>query len=264
MKFLSFINGVIFSFIFACVITFPTVQADDFLDSISTGDEPTQAEMNSNFDEDTADTTYTDAPDAGVPLRETDAGVSDQTFMAICDRVNDPKDKIYGPYPSCAATPADCITTKEGDAYLEPVNCMYLEEPIGGEPGRDLFRISCHTENKTTVCEYILWYGEAIVGDDRGPVQALLTYTPGLGGGDMVLGPITAYLKLFYNFTSGVIVSFVILLVIIGGIRMTVSHGDPEEFRKGRAMITKAITGMALWFLASLILYTINPTFFTF
>ena len=143
---------------------------------------------------------------------------------------------------------------------------MFLEEPIGGETGYDLYKISCftHPEDKTrTVCEYVLWYGEAIVGNDVGPVQAILAYTPGKEN-EAALGPLMAYLKLFYNFTSGIIVAFVILLIIIGGIRMTISNGNSEEFGNGKNMITKAIIGMVLWFLASLILYTINPTFFVF
>ena len=40
--------------------------------------------------------------------------------------------------------------------------------------------------------------------------------------------------------------------------------GDTEAVTKGKEMIIKALVGMALWFLASLILYTINPTFFAF
>ena len=50
----------------------------------------------------------------------------------------------------------------------------------------------------------------------------------------------------------------------MGGVEMITSGGDAERFAKGRQHITKALIGMALWFLSSLILYTINPTFFTF
>ena len=195
----------------------------------------------------------------------TDAGVTEYAYKAICDRVNDNADKVYGSYPPCAATPADCGTKHDEGPYHEPVNCMFLEEPIGGDPGFDLYKISCFAsqeDSERVICEYILWYGEAIVGNDHGPVQAILAYTPGKEH-EAAFGPLMAYTKLAYDFLSGIIVAFVILIIIIGGIRMTISHGNSEEFGKGKDMITKAIIGMALWFLASLILYSINPTFYS-
>ena len=45
---------------------------------------------------------------------------------------------------------------------------------------------------------------------------------------------------------------------------MTTSYGNTEKFNAGKARIVKAIIGIILWFTASLILYTINPTFFAF
>ncbi len=55
-----------------------------------------------------------------------------------------------------------------------------------------------------------------------------------------------------------------VLFTVIGGIQMTTAGGDTAKFDAGKSRITKAIVGMILWFTASLILYTINPTFFAF
>jgi len=63
---------------------------------------------------------------------------------------------------------------------------------------------------------------------------------------------------------SGIIIAFVILVTIIGGIRIITSGGAPDGMKQGKDMIVKALIGMVLWFTASVILYTINPTFFAF
>jgi hypothetical protein len=184
------------------------------------------------------------------------------SFEGVCAKVK-AGTAPYDIYPECAETPANCAS----ENGLTPLNCMYLEEPIGGEPGYDLYKISCIADPSGSggqICNYTLWHGEAIVGrNERGPVQAILAFQPGKEH-QGPLGLLYSYLGVVYKFMSGIIVGFVILIAIIGGIRMTTSYGNQESFKKGRDMIIKALIGMALWFLASLILYTINPTFFVF
>jgi hypothetical protein len=209
------------------------------------------------------------------------------TFKSICEKVKDTNDKTYGKFPPCATTPSACGTKKSGDEFHEPLNCLFLEEPIGGEPGYDLYKVTCGKypfkdpkgeDTSKYVCVYSLWHGEAIISQpttrfaggaelggavERGPVQAVLVFEEGKEY-QGPFGLLYNYLGLIYNFMSGIIVAFVILLSIIGGIEMTTSAGDTEKFKKGRERITKALIGMVLWFLASLVLYTINPTFFAF
>ena len=202
------------------------------------------------------------------------------SFKSVCDRVDKTpeEDPTYGAYPSCADSPSKCGSTEEiAGEPLTPLNCLFLEEPIGGEPGYDLYKVTCipttapkdkPTGNEAApgkiICKYELWNGGAIVGtNERGPVQAVLAYEKGKEY-QGPLGLLYNYLGLIYKFMSGVIVGFVVLISIIGGIKMTISAGNQQEFGKGRQMIQKALIGMALWFLASLILYTINPTFFAF
>jgi hypothetical protein len=201
------------------------------------------------------------------------------TFKGVCSKVSS-NDTTYGKFPKCATSPAECGTQKGGEEWHEPLNCLFLEEPIGGEPGYDLYKVTCgilSPENIKSVCIYTLWHGEAIIGNigsasaggaplvsavERGPVQAILVYEPGKEN-QGPFGLLYNYVGIIYKFMSGIIVGFVVLVSIIGGIRMTTSAGS-DEFKKGKDMIIKALVGMALWFLASLILYTINPTFFAF
>lgn len=165
-------------------------------------------------------------------------------------------------FPKCASSPSECISDPEKN-YRYPFNCIFLQEPIGGDPGYDLFKLSEATKDGSTYNNYQLWYGEAIVAGEYGPLQAILVYEEGkdLQG---PFGLVYNYLGLVYNFMSGLIIAFVILMVIVGGIRMSTSGGNTDAYGKGKSMIIKALVGMVLWFLASVILYTINPTFFTF
>jgi hypothetical protein len=190
--------------------------------------------------------------------------------------------KVPEGYPPCADSPSACGSDLgSSPCGFTPFNCIFLEEPIGGDPGFDLYRVTCRsnptegapegeegeTENEcpsqSQICETVLWYGEAIVGNDRGPIQAILAYEEGKET-QGPFGVVYSYLGLIYNFLSGIIIAFVVLIAIIGGIRMTTSAGNQEQFTAGKNMIIKALIGMVIWFTASVILYTINPTFFAF
>jgi len=196
-----------------------------------------------------------------------DMGAGD--FQSVCATIDGAL------YPPCANTPADCksklVREKTGsskpDIYRYPLNCIFLEEPIGGRKGYDLFTRDCGVATKAIKgCQYSFWDGSFIditVTKKTGPVQAILAYIPGneLYGG---MGLLYSYVGLVYNWLSGIIVAFVVLVTIIGGIRMIVSNGDQGEYESGRKMITKALLGMVIWFLSSLILYLLNPTFFSY
>ncbi len=184
---------------------------------------------------------------------------ADASFKSRCDSVEDLK------FPECATSPSKCgsvhfILIDSNDINVErtPFNCLFLQEPIGGKTGYDLYKIVPGvTGNK-----YTLWRGEALVGEETGPFQAILTYEKGKES-QGPFGLLYNYLALIYNFLSGIIIAFAVLVIIIGGIRMSVSAGA-DGYTEAKKMIIKALVGMVLWFTASIILYTINPTFFSF
>lgn len=186
----------------------------------------------------------------------------DATFKSRCQ-------DIPACYPECADSPSECAS--DPVSGNTPFNCLFLQEPIGGKPGYDLYRVTCMTPaqkdpcnaNKKQICIYTPWFGEAIVGKDEGPFQAVLAYEKGkeLQGS---FGLLYNYLGLIYNFLSGIIVGMVILIIIIGGIRISTAGANADGAKSGKDMIIKALVGMVLWFTASVILYTINPTFFAF
>ena len=206
-----------------------------------------------------------------VVYAEEPQNVSEATFQSRCEGAE------AMDFPPCADTPSECgsqnmpagtktIRPDDGEPYelaitknRTPFNCLFLEEPIGGERGYDLFKVTPHEDGNL----YELWQGEAIVGQSYGPVQAVLVFEVGHEG-EGPFGLLYNYLALIYNFVSGIIVGFAVLVVIIGGIMIATSGGDTTKLDNGKNFIKKALIGMILWFTASVILYTINPTFFTF
>lgn len=169
-----------------------------------------------------------------------------------------------------AASPAKCGSNAQGET---PWNCLFLEEPIGGKVGFDLYITTCsevkkeNSKVKTSAgasqCTTKLWSGGSIPDNAHGPIQAILTAEkdkPYQGPFALLYG----YVNLVYDFMSGIIVGVVVLFIVLGGVQMTVSNGDTSAFDAGKNRIIKALVGLLLWFLASLILYTINPTFFAF
>ena len=199
---------------------------------------------------------------AGINLSYAETTTPDTTnFKSICEQAG--KQGPWKDYPACATSPSECKTNPQ---FNYPINCTYLEEPIGGEMGYDMFKISCEipdVKGAKMQCSYILWHGEAIVSKDERVVQALLVYESGKEN-QGPFGLLYNYLGLIYKFMSGIIVAFVVLMSIIGGIEMITSAGEEQQVTKAKERIKKALIGMVLWFLASLVLYTINPTFFAF
>jgi hypothetical protein len=64
----------------------------------------------------------------------------------------------------------------------------------------------------------------------------------------------------YVAFIGGLIAVFII---IVAGIMWTSAGGNSEAISNAKAMITRSLVGLVVLFLSALILYTINPTFFT-
>ena len=50
----------------------------------------------------------------------------------------------------------------------------------------------------------------------------------------------------------------------MGGVQISLYGANQGSVDEGKKRITKAIIGLIVWFTSSLILYTINPTFFNY
>jgi hypothetical protein len=71
------------------------------------------------------------------------------------------------------------------------------------------------------------------------------------------------YVGLIYRWATGFVGVVAVLVIIINGIRMSTSNGDQSTVESARDSIIKSLTSIAILFLAGILLYSINPNFFT-
>ena len=54
-----------------------------------------------------------------------------------------------------------------------------------------------------------------------------------------------------------------VLIMVISGIQISAAAGDQQAVTNAKNRIVQSLGGLALLFLSGIVLYTINPTFFT-
>ena len=77
--------------------------------------------------------------------------------------------------------------------------------------------------------------------------------------GDEIL---TNFASMLYRWLAGFIGVVAVLMLVVGGIQISTAGADQEGLQGGKDRIIAALVGLAILFLSSLILYTINPNFF--
>lgn len=73
---------------------------------------------------------------------------------------------------------------------------------------------------------------------------------------------LTSFSRMLYKWLAGFIGVIAVLMLIVGGIQISVAGASQEGLQDGKNRITASLVGLAILFLSSAILYTINPTFF--
>lgn len=74
---------------------------------------------------------------------------------------------------------------------------------------------------------------------------------------------IYGYINLLYRWGAGMVGIIAVTVIIVSGIQISASGGDSEAIGSAKKRILQSIVGIVVLFLSSLILYTINPNFFT-
>lgn len=80
--------------------------------------------------------------------------------------------------------------------------------------------------------------------------------------GDSGASIIKIYVKQIYIWAAGTIGFISVIIIVINGIRISVS-GASGDITQAKERILQSISGLVLLFLSGLLLYTINPTFFS-
>lgn len=86
-------------------------------------------------------------------------------------------------------------------------------------------------------------------------VQVILTK----GGSSAIYG----YINMIYRWGASLVGIIAVTVITVSGIQISASGGDSEAISSAKKRIIQSIVGLLVLFLSSLILYTINPTFFT-
>jgi len=76
------------------------------------------------------------------------------------------------------------------------------------------------------------------------------------------IGGFMSFIAMIYRYASWAIGILAVLVMIIGGITMSIGGASQESVNKGKKLIIQAIEGVILFFLIGVILHTINPNFF--
>lgn len=80
--------------------------------------------------------------------------------------------------------------------------------------------------------------------------------------GKGAVGILEEYVSQIYIFGSGLVSLVAVLWIVVGGYEIMFSSGS-GDMSSGKEKIIQSLLGLALVFLSGLILYTINPNFFT-
>ena len=88
--------------------------------------------------------------------------------------------------------------------------------------------------------------GEITMEDDEDATQFIQKY----------IGPI-------YKFAVILIGGLAVLMIVIGGLQVTLSGASQDGASQGKERIIKALSGLTLLLISGLILHTINPNFFS-
>jgi len=87
------------------------------------------------------------------------------------------------------------------------------------------------------------------------PVQVFLSQS----GVDMLY----IYIGAIYRWGASVIGIIAVLVIVISGIQISAAGGEQSVVTSAKTRITQSLIGIVILFLSGIILYTINPTFFT-
>ena len=71
------------------------------------------------------------------------------------------------------------------------------------------------------------------------------------------------YIGTIYRWAASIVGIIAVLVIVISGIQISAAAGEQQAVTNAKTRIMQSIGGLALLFLSGIILYTINPTFFT-
>jgi Type IV secretion system pilin len=133
-------------------------------------------------------------------------------------------------------------------------NYLSFVQKKGGEKVISILASICSEDIKSekfSGTEYVKYK----VATSCRPVQVYLSK----GGTSLIVG----YISTIYKWAASLVGLIATAVIIISGIQISVAGGDTQAIETAKGRIGKSISGIVILFLSGLILYTINPNFFT-
>lgn len=174
----------------------------------------------------------------------------------------------------------DCISPKEENQYIITI----IEEPIitgneteeTSEDGKDFITRTCYrvtvlfqlNNEKGTKQEVVPAFKKECPKIDESTdfpgkttlyckrVQVLLS----TGGTNLI----NNYIAMIYRWAASIVGLIAVIVIVLSGMQIAISGGDSQAIDAAKKRILQSIGGLAVLFLSGVILYSINPTFFTF
>lgn len=75
-------------------------------------------------------------------------------------------------------------------------------------------------------------------------------------------GLLSNYISIIYKWGASIAGLFAVLIMVYSGIQISTAGGEQQKVDEAKTRILQSISALIVLFLAGLILYTINPTFF--
>jgi len=199
--------------------------------------------------------------------------------IAFAQDVTIPQDTITG--SSTSATPTDsteyapdgsCGAVDNPSPNSKYIVTTVVEEELGNQnpqPSDSGIKVvTCFRQTDTaivgdktiTTSQYVDSCSPSGTGTDFERrtcqrVQVLFTES----GSALLFG----YISMIYKWAAGIIGSVSVLFLIWGGIEIATAGDNTGAIDSAKKRIFQSISGLVLLFLSAIILYTINPNFFT-
>lgn len=95
------------------------------------------------------------------------------------------------------------------------------------------------------------------------PSDTIICQTVRVFGSKSGIGLLFLYIGILYRWVASVIGIVAVFYIIYGGIKISTAGDNTAAVDEAKTKIIQAIAGLILLFISAVVLYTINPNFFT-
>lgn len=167
---------------------------------------------------------------------------------------------MFAPLAMADAT-CDMVSSKEPETVkqMQKYIVTVLEEQIG-EPGTNEVTVSlnCFRVTKKEGDKWNSTYASSCSIDANTKCQRVQIFLAE-SGTSLLYG----YISRIYRWAASVVGVMAVLYLIWGGIQIATAGDNSGKIDEAKQKIFQSIAGLILLFLSGVILYTINPNFFT-